>query len=120
MQTIVLIKCRKNEKICYFSIMYLSAYNFAHTTCVSIFSTTCVFLIQSWWSRLGEDLELSSAMHSEQTHISDELTNVFGVLKVLRFVLKVAKASKDTRHCGSSGRGSGGLRSAGGLSTRMA
>ena len=33
--------------------MYLSAYNFAHTTCVSIFSTTCVFLIQSWWSRLG-------------------------------------------------------------------
>ena len=24
--------------------MYLSAYNFAHTTCVSIFSTTYVFL----------------------------------------------------------------------------
>ena len=103
-----------------FSIMYLSAYNFAHTTCVSIFSTTCVFLIQSWWSRLGEDLELSPAMHSEQIHISDQLMNVFGVVKVLSLVIKVEKASKDTRFCGSSGRGSGGLPSAGGLSSRMA
>ena len=36
-------------------------------------------IVQSWWSRLGEDLVLSSAMHSDPTQISDELTMSLGV-----------------------------------------